>query len=74
MYDPVLDVQAAMNGGALGVRQMDARTDSVLSEITGTIDSTPRFVGGLVLGSLATLVLLKVAGFRFSFGVGVGGG
>jgi hypothetical protein len=37
------------------------------------IDSTPRFVGGIVLGAVATLIALKAAGFRFSFGVGVGG-
>jgi hypothetical protein len=38
------------------------------------IDSTPRFVAGLVLGAMLTLLLLKVAGFRFAFGAQIGGG
>lgn len=37
------------------------------------VNSTPRVVAGLVLAAIITIALLKWAGFRFSFGVGVGG-
>jgi len=36
------------------------------------IDNTPKVVGGIVLGSVAVLVLLKAAGFRFTFSANVG--
>lgn len=37
------------------------------------VDSTPKVVGALVLSAVIIIGLLKWAGFRFSFGVGVGG-
>jgi hypothetical protein len=63
----VLDAQVALNGGQTTRRDFTR-------ELTSAVDSTPRFVAGMVLGAVATLFLLRVAGFRFSFGVGVGAG
>lgn len=51
------------------VRSIIAETGDLLD-----VDSTPRLVAGVVLGSLATLILLRAAGFRFSWGVNVGAG
>jgi hypothetical protein len=36
--------------------------------------AVPNTLAAMMLGSVITLVLLRVAGFRFSFGVNVGGG
>jgi len=44
----------------------------IISDLSGAIDSTPRFVAGIVLGSMLVLVALKAAGFRFVVGVNVG--
>lgn len=33
-----------------------------------------RAVAGFVAGAVVTLILLRVAGFRFSFGANIGGG
>jgi hypothetical protein len=40
----------------------------------GGNNKVPGVVAGIVLGSIGTLVFLRLAGFRFSFGVNVGGG
>lgn len=48
-------------------------TEGVLAD-PGFVDATPRYVFAFGLGAILTLVLLKMGGFRFSFGVGVGGG
>lgn len=34
----------------------------------------PHLLAAAVIGSVATLVILRVAGFRFSFGATIGGG
>jgi hypothetical protein len=44
----------------------------VLSGVANQIDSTPRFVAGIVLGAMVVLVGLRAAGFRFVVGVNVG--
>lgn len=36
------------------------------------IDNTPKVVGAIVLGAVATLAFLKVSGFRFTFSAKVG--
>lgn len=36
------------------------------------IDATPKVVAGMVLGSVAILAALKLAGFRFNIAVNVG--
>lgn len=63
----VLDRQAAMNGGA-------QQRQDFLAEVSDVIDATPRFVAGMLVGAVLGLAALRLAGFRFSFGVGVGGG
>lgn len=67
--DAVLDAQVGMNG--TGQRQ-EVR-DGYTADLAELIDATPRFVAGLVLGAALTLLLLRVAGFRFSFGASIGG-
>lgn len=37
-------------------------------------NKVPNVVAGMALGAIATLVILRALGFRFSFGVNVGGG
>lgn len=37
-------------------------------------NKVPNAVAAMALGSIATLILLRALGFRFSFGVNVGGG
>lgn len=63
MTHPVLDMQRALNGGY-------AEPDGFFSEMGDSIDSTPRFVAGVILASALVLFMLKRAGFRFNFGVG----
>lgn len=49
-------------------------TDTVIPDHPGAVDSTPMTVAGIGLLAIGILVGLKYLGFRFSFGVGVGGG
>lgn len=51
---------------------MEPDQSDVMDDLAGAIDNTPKFVAGLVLGSLFVLVALKAAGFRFVVGVNVG--
>lgn len=69
--ESVLDMQVGMNGGGPARSQapMDDTTD-----FAEMIDATPRFVAGLVLGAALTILALRVAGFRFSFGASLGAG
>lgn len=68
--ESVLDAQVgAMNGSRAELRGGDERFD-----ISDYIDETPRFLAGLVLGAALTIFLLRLAGFRFSFGASIGGG
>lgn len=46
--------------------------DAVSAENYGAIDNSPKYVGAIVLASLAGLIALKALGFRFSFGVSAG--
>lgn len=64
MTHPVLDMQRAMNGRGI------EPADGFLSELGNSTDNTPRFVAGVIVGSVIVLFLLKRAGFRFNFGVG----
>jgi len=53
----------------------DRRRLSIMENEHGVfddIDSTPKIVGALVLGATALLVVLKAAGFRFTFSANVG--
>jgi hypothetical protein len=49
-------------------------TETVIPDNTGGIDSTPSVVFTIGIASILILFGLKYMGFRFSFGVGVGGG
>lgn len=75
----VLEQQVGLNGGA-GTSRAAASparprlADAIGGALDGDVDATPRLLAAVLLGSVATLFLLRVAGFRFSFGVGVGGG
>lgn len=76
----VLEQQVGLNGGAGTSRVASSGPvrPSLASiaggALDGEVDGTPRLLAAVLLGSVATLFLLRVAGFRFSFGVGVGGG
>lgn len=72
----VLDVQVGRPNGYAGpvAPALTAQSDSPFDFPEDVIDATPKFVAGLVLGAALTLFLLRVAGFRFSFGASVGGG
>lgn len=69
---PVMEGQVALNNGYAA--RVGGAVDDVLGDVGGLVDSTPRFVAGIVLGAALALFLLRLAGFRFSFGVNVGGG
>lgn len=71
---PVLEQQLASEGGG-SVTQAPPEEGYMpqFMEFSGN-GKVPGVVAGIVLGSIGTLVLLRLAGFRFSFGVNVGGG
>lgn len=73
---PVLEQQLASEGGGTvqgAAPEEVAYSPMSLSGFAGNA-KVPGVVAGIVLGSIGTLVLLRLAGFRFSFGVNVGGG
>lgn len=72
--DPVLEQQMAMNGGGpvSGPPPEDGAMDYEYSEFL--TKRAPNTVAAMVAGSVLTLIILRAAGFRFSFGVNVGGG
>lgn len=61
---PVLQQQAEMNSGVVG------EPEGFFTELGASIDETPAFVAGLVIGALGIMFAMKQAGFRFNFGVG----
>lgn len=72
---PVLEQQAAMEGG--GTASYAPPDEGYAPDLVGAMalnGKVPGVVAGIVIGSVATLVVLRLAGFRFSFGVNVGGG
>lgn len=75
--DPNLQAQLAMNGGAVRpqagvpmqpVQRMGGRGTSDLP------DATPKIVAAMLAASVLTIFLLRLGGFRFSFGAQLGGG
>jgi len=62
---PVLQAQSDLNNGAIS-----APVEGFLSDLGASIDETPAFVAGIVIGALGLMFALKAAGFRFNFGVG----
>lgn len=72
---PVLEQQvAAEGGGSASYAPPDEGYLPMEVGIGGLNGKVPGVVAGLVIGSIGTLVVLRLAGFRFSFGVNVGGG
>lgn len=73
MAHPVLEQQNIMNGGGpvAGPPPEDG-TMGYDSEFVSK--QVPNIVAAMAVGSILTLVVLRAAGFRFSFGVNVGGG
>lgn len=70
--DAIMDAQRALNGNMQAPgRGPRVRTSSHQGV---EIDGTSRALALMLLGSVATLVLLRLGGFRFSFGANVGGG
>ena len=71
MAHPVIEQQSAMNGG--GPVSGPPPEDGVMdNEFISKM--TPNTLAAMVAGSVLTLIILRAAGFRFSFGVNVGGG
>ena len=75
MAHPVVEQQQILEGGT----PVDSSAPPQYTGFTGDIGeftdkAIPNALAAMLLGSVVTLVLLRVAGFRFSFGVNVGGG
>lgn len=78
MPHPVLDQQVGLEGGVMpGVGSAaPPETDMISPTQVGEWGSkmVPNTVAAMVVGAVVTLIALRAAGFRFSFGVNVGGG
>jgi hypothetical protein len=59
--------------GGYGNEAADAADDVALDFLPGD-PRIPRVVAAAIVGSAITLILLRTAGFRFSFGASLGGG
>lgn len=69
---PVLEQQRVMEGGGYSTQGMGPPVeDGFIADLN---NKTPNVLAAMALGSIATLVVLRALGFRFSFGVNVGGG
>lgn len=70
--DPVIEQQQALDSG----RSLRGMVSEVLADPGDAAAdlAIPRFVGGMVVGAALVLFLLRLAGFRFSFGAQIGGG
>lgn len=47
-------------------------TNGVTDSMSEDIDDTPKYVAAIGIGAVVLMLLLKQAGFRFSFGVKAG--
>lgn len=72
--DPVLEQQMVMNGGAPVSVAPDEGLHMFPTQGGFSNGRMPQALAGIVIGSVVTLIALRAAGFRFSFGVNVGGG
>jgi hypothetical protein len=78
MAHPVVEQQRAMEnpgnmaGGSAAPPEYSGLTSDYVGEFTDK--AVPNMLAAMVLGSVGTLILLRLGGFRFSFGVNVGGG
>jgi len=73
MAHPVLDQQTVMNGGG-PVAGPPPEEGSMSYDSEWVSKQVPNIVAAMAVGSILTLIVLRAAGFRFSFGVNVGGG
>jgi hypothetical protein len=73
MPHPVLDTQMAIEGGG-PVTGPPPEEGSMTYDSEWVNKQVPNIVAAMAVGSILTLVILRAAGFRFSFGVNVGGG
>lgn len=75
MAHPVLEQQTAMNGEGYGTAAPRTADEGyVVGSSEWLNKKVPNTLAAMLIGSIATLVILRAAGFRFSFGVNVGGG
>lgn len=68
----VLENQMGTVAGGGGAPAAAADEPFSLGEFTDK--RVPNLLAGMVIGSVGALVLLRMAGFRFSFGASIGGG
>lgn len=75
MLDSVMDVQRAINGDRPAAEDGRRTAPGVRTRAAHGVDpdATPRVLAMIVLGSVIVLALLRVGGFRFSFGANIGG-
>lgn len=72
--DPNLQAQLAMNGGGTrpplvsGNPPMGSPQRTGVRGQGGAIDATPKIVAAMLAGAVLTIFLLRLGGFRFSFG------
>jgi hypothetical protein len=71
----VLEQQQVIDGGNISYAQSPPASDHPMPTISewGS-KAVPNAVAGIVVGAVGTLIILRAVGFRFSFGVNVGGG
>lgn len=74
MPHPVLEQQEVLNGGG-PVTAGPPPEDGYMNYDSEWMDKkVPNCLAAIAAGSILTLIALRAAGFRFSFGVNVGGG
>lgn len=73
MAHPIIEQQRIMNGGG-PVQGPPPEEGSMSYDSEWVSKQVPNIVAAMAVGSILTLLALRMAGFRFSFGVNVGGG
>lgn len=73
MAHPIIEQQRIMEGGG-PVTGPPPEEGSMGYDSEWVSKQVPNIVAAMAAGSILTLIILRAAGFRFSFGVNVGGG
>ena len=73
MAHPIIEQQRIMEGGG-PVMGPPPEEGSMAYDSEWTSKQVPNIVAAMAAGSILTLLALRIAGFRFSFGVNGGGG
>ncbi len=73
MAHPIIEQQRIMEGGG-PVMGPPPEDGSMSYDSEWVSKQVPNIVAAMAVGSVLTLLALRMAGFRFSFGVNVGGG